>query len=291
MSKSWKKNKMNKLNNLSKTNTSPDISPKFGYKPCHEPTEIVSNLYLCKELQVKELIKAKKVDVLVPLAEVSGSIWDWGFNGEILYYPIEDYSVLPQHILKRCVTDIISKLKTKKVALFCLGGHGRTGYIAACVLGKLGYDDPIRIVRNKYCQSAIECNEQVESIATFLNKPKLAVKYYMESTSLYGYYGYSNYGNHSNYSNYYNPYNYSKTYSPRSLYSLLEDDYSEKEEKEYGIEPECIETKLDFPEEMAKKWYSEDMIASGEEGDDWDDLDMEYRQTLYDYYRSIALGV
>ena len=275
--------KHNKKKNKNKTNNVLEAKNIWASTACHKPTEIIPNLYLCKERQVKDLVKEKKIDVLVPLAELDGEIWNTGFCGEVLYYPIEDYGVLPQSILKRCVTDIISRLKAKKVAIFCLGGHGRTGYVAACVLGKLGYDDPIRTVRNKYCKSAIECNEQVESIATFLNKPHLKETYHMANYGYryggYGGYGYGGYGYGSLYNDYIN--------IPYQPYQISSFTTSTKEE---GVESEHIITKAGFPEYTARKWYEEDMSASGEEVESWDELDVNSRQKMYDFYYAVAIG-
>lgn len=259
-----------------------------SFKSCHEPTEIIPNLYLCKEIQIYDLIKTKKIDVLVPLADLEGKIWDLGFTGEILYYPIKDYDCLPQNILSRCVTEIISRLKTKKVAVFCMGGHGRTGYIGACILGKMGYDDPIRAVRNKYCKSAIECNEQIDSIATFLNNPKLSDLYTISPLQQYGlcgaYSGIKNYGLYD----YDYGYGYNNSYSYSQPYS-----YScktpETEDEEYGIEAKHIVTKPDFSLEEAKAWYVQDCEASGYEAD-WDEMDTESQQILYDAYYKEIMG-
>ena len=263
-----KRNK--KRNNKKTVSTTPATKNIWRSKPCHEPTEVAPNLFLCKESQIMGLVKSKKIDVLVPLADLDGRIWKTGFNGEILYYPVEDYGSLPQHILKRCVTDIVSRLKTKKVAIFCMGGHGRTGYIAACVLGKMGYDDPIRTVRNKYCKSAIECNEQVESIAEFLGKPKLIEAYKM-SVANFGW---------NSWERYYSDYSYNSYLSSQT--TLLSDIY--------GVESEHIVVRSGFPEYLAKKWYKEDMETSNEEAEEWEEMDKEYRQKMYDFYYDIATG-
>lgn len=223
-------------------------------KPCHEPVEIIHNLYLCKESQVYDLCKEKKLDVLVPLAELDGKIWwDYDFKGEVLYFPVEDFGFLPDKVLKRCVTEIISRLKKHKVAIFCLGGHGRTGYIAACVLGALGYDDPIKMVRNKYCKSAIECNEQIESIANFINKPKLKEIYRIESKYSYGGYTWNDWIK-----------SYSATASAKS----------------------GLKTISSFPEHLAREYYEED-CKTGWIDTPWESLSLDEKQIYYDYYAGI----
>ena len=144
---------------------------KFKPKICHEFKEIYPNFWLSSIRQAFEL--ATFVDVLVPLDSLDGDVWKY-FDGEIHYWPICDMSVLPTKILDRAVNDIISCLKQgKKVGMFCLGGHGRTGYLAACVLGKLGIEDPIQRIHDNYCTHAIETLNQYKSIANYLNKPEL----------------------------------------------------------------------------------------------------------------------
>jgi hypothetical protein len=81
-------------------------------------------------------------------------------------------------VLEPFITKILDRLSSnKKVGLFCMGGHGRTGYIASIVLGRLGYQDPIGFLRANYCKEAVESNEQVQRIADMLGRPELAEKY------------------------------------------------------------------------------------------------------------------
>jgi len=121
-----------------------------------------------------------KVDVLIPLDSVHGSIWEDGYTGEIMYIPIEDYSVLPKWVEAEMVNKVLDLLMSgKKVAIFCIGGHGRTGYFTSLLLGKLGIKDPIDYLRKKYCEKAVEANCQVEAIANFLDRPELIERYRM----------------------------------------------------------------------------------------------------------------
>ena len=163
--------------------------------PCHKVTEIFHKFYLGGKNQVKIMIQDIGVDILVPLDSLDGIIWDWGFTGQICYYPIEDFETLPTDILERVVTEILTNLEQGKlVGLFCLGGHGRTGYIAACVLGLLGIEDPIEYIRTNYCNKAIESNAQIKGISQFLNKPELYTKYKEPYDYYSGYGAYGGYG-------------------------------------------------------------------------------------------------
>lgn len=169
------------------------------YAPCHAVTEIFENLFIGGYSQMKEMIY-KGVNCFFPLDSVDGIIWDYGWRGEIHYYPILDFETLPEDVLDKCVTEIIECLiDGKKVGIFCLGGHGRTGYIAACVLGKLGIKDPIEYLRKYYCSKAIESNAQVVQISEYIGNPELKDLYHMKELS-YG--GFGNYGNYYGFSDY-----------------------------------------------------------------------------------------
>lgn len=149
--------------------------------PCHEgPIEIIPNLFLGSYPERKKMVFLG-VDVLIPLDSLDGDIWNMGFRGEIYYCPIEDYGILPIDV----ATTLVGKIRVylaegKKVGLFCIGGHGRTGYVAALVLGAIGYEDPIAHLRTEYCKKAIETQEQIKGIATFLGDPSLL---YHEATA------------------------------------------------------------------------------------------------------------
>lgn len=178
--------------------------------PCHHDTQIYTNLFVGGIDDSYSM--AGYCDVLVPLDSLDGYIWNF-FNGEIHYWPITDMSVLPENVLVRAVQDIADCLEAgKKVGIFCLGGHGRTGYIAGCVLGYLGVEDPIGYLRENYCKKAVETREQAEAIGNFIGNDELADKYFPKSkyggyyddfyswgypTNLHDYY----YGGHSLFGN------------------------------------------------------------------------------------------
>ena len=85
------------------------------------------------------------------------------------------------------VGDIIYRIeKGIDVLVFCLGGHGRTGYIAAAVLGVLGDTDPVGTVR-KVCKSMVEDRSQLKSLADYLQNPKIMDYDVPDKYSVYGY--------------------------------------------------------------------------------------------------------
>lgn len=69
-----------------------------------------------------------------------------------------------------------------------MGGHGRTGYFASLILGKLGIEDPIAHLRENYCENSVETNSQVKAISEFCNNPDLIDKYDIPERSKWGYY-------------------------------------------------------------------------------------------------------
>ena len=152
----------------------------FQKPPCHSgPVEVIENLFCGSGEESLNMVSAPvKVDTLIPLHDLGAEIWHLGFRGEILYCPIRDYGTLPDDVLEALTSKILDRLsRGKKVGLFCVGGHGRTGYVASVVLGKLGHEDPIQFLRSKYCRNAVESDSQILHIAEILEKPELVEKY------------------------------------------------------------------------------------------------------------------
>lgn len=143
----------------------------IGKHNCHKVTEIYPNLFLGgREQIIDAIINGKKFDVLVPLDSLDPVIWKYmnPYEIEIFFFPCPDYGTLNEECLNYLVKHILKFIKKgKKTALFCLGGHGRTGYIAACVLGKLGIKNPVDVIRNNYCQHTIETYEQMLEVQEY----------------------------------------------------------------------------------------------------------------------------
>ena len=137
-----------------------------------ECKEIIPGLILGSVNDVEQMVEMG-TDVLVPLAYLDSDVWNTDFRGEILYCPIKDRGVLPFDVLRLLVNRILVRLDNeKKVALFCAGGHGRTGYLAACVLAAQGIKDPIAHLRKEYSPHAVETDAQAEAILTYMEKLK-----------------------------------------------------------------------------------------------------------------------
>ena len=137
-----------------------------------ECREIIPGLILGSVNDVEQMVEMG-ADVLVPLAYLDSDVWNTDFRGEILYCPIKDRGVLPFDVLRLLVNRILVRLDNeKKVALFCAGGHGRTGYVAGCVLVNKGIKDPIGFLRKEYSPHAIETDAQAEEILTYMEMLK-----------------------------------------------------------------------------------------------------------------------
>lgn len=179
-------------------------------KLCHKnPTVLFDQLYLGSWHIVDGDID--DVDVLVPLAgsAIDHTVWRNWF-GLISYVPIKDQGVLPRQVLKKKVDEVLRYLNAGlKVGICCMGGHGRTGYFASCVLGKWKpeIENPVDYLRENYCSEVVESEDQLNEIAEFLGNPEIlksGVRDYLKGYSAkldnYGYYYYDDdYDYHDSY--------------------------------------------------------------------------------------------
>lgn len=172
-------NYFKKEETLFKQNTIPGFSPGgssryYTYKSCtHNAQHVIAGrgwgVYAGKKDNVKD--SAHKFDVVmnltwasikekhdIPIPELKK--WeDYHCSYKEIRIDWPDYGVtyLPRLFWEELIA-YLQKNK-KKMLVFCLGGHGRTGTAVACmmVVG-LGYTDKqaINWVRRHYCSSAIE---------------------------------------------------------------------------------------------------------------------------------------
>lgn len=113
-----------------------------------------------------------------------------------LRLPIKDYGIPVQNrkfwlALNRDILAMITH--GTKVVVFCQGGHGRTGMVAAilCYLlnpAAIG-SDPVTWVRERYCQSAVETERQHEYVHKVLKLPKPDTSQYKYKSSAVVTYG------------------------------------------------------------------------------------------------------
>jgi len=143
-------------------------------------------------------------DIIITLG---GSISDFPkawetWCGDVYAIPITDYSILPMDVLEIKVEQVVSWLKAgNKVGMFCIGGHGRTGYFASCVLGKWHPEilDPIVYIRENYCKKVVESTGQIDQIAEFLGNDAIKDNKPSKSYEPFVWDGYSAYAGGGNF--------------------------------------------------------------------------------------------
>lgn len=141
---------------------------------CHKgPIQVHPGLWLGDQDEGELALQKGLARVAVPLNKMDGTVWEH-WDGEIIYIPITDFSVLPRAIAERKARELADRINAgDTLSMFCFGGHGRTGYMAALVLGFLGYEDPIAHVRKRYCDKVIETRKQIDQISDILDLPGL----------------------------------------------------------------------------------------------------------------------
>lgn len=140
---------------------------------CHHGlTEILPGVYVGRIRDIEDLAAAYSLDRIYALASIESPVWSSGWRGVIEAVPIADMGTLPQDLLDRTVQDILARARAgERVALGCWGGHGRTGYVAAALLGTARPEvDPIATVRTQYCQHAVESEAQIQHLAEYLGR-------------------------------------------------------------------------------------------------------------------------
>lgn len=88
----------------------------------------------------------------------------------------QDYSPPPEgfdRFLKELVIPLLDK--GKKILVYCVGGHGRTGTFVASLIALLEDEketlDPIAAVRERHCYEAVETRGQAAAIFSLRGKP------------------------------------------------------------------------------------------------------------------------
>lgn len=103
------------------------------------------------------------------------------------------------NLSKKFWEDLVKVIRTekKRVVVSCQGGHGRTGTVLSILSVLMGAvkkeEDPVKFIREKYCQEAVETKTQCDYIEN-ITGCKIAEK----PSHSYGTV-YSGYGGHSNY--------------------------------------------------------------------------------------------
>lgn len=170
-----------------------EVEVTYYYQKCdhvRQPFQIGSYPVLATgSLFGNEIYENPIPDLGVYLSEVS---WSKHFSKPTFYGKITGFSspnVTPPYpaiildwqdqggvslnMLDWLVEGIITNIEAGKlVEVGCMGGHGRTGTLWACVLGKmenLSAHRAILELRDRYCEKAVESKTQAELIAYYLH--------------------------------------------------------------------------------------------------------------------------
>ncbi|MBF0555666.1 MAG: hypothetical protein HQK96_14140 [Nitrospirae bacterium] len=143
---------------------------------CHidreeDPLNVLPNVIAGSYYSVEKMITVHDVDILVPLDTLPSEVDEWGFRGEVIHRFIEDRGALPIEELQEFIETLLMHINdNKKIGIFCIGGHGRTGYVLSCLIARMGHTDSvIDHVRKIYCHKAVESQEQEDSIAEYIS--------------------------------------------------------------------------------------------------------------------------
>lgn len=101
-------------------------------------------------------------------------------------YTLEFWSALASDI-----SDIMDS--GRSVVVFCQGGHGRTGTVAA-ILAKLlvpNIADPVKYIRDVYCNECVETEKQHNYVNELFGLPKCDPTEYKSAAAVWNYGGYS----------------------------------------------------------------------------------------------------
>lgn len=128
-------------------------------------------------LQPEDLDRA---DIVIPLGE--GIPARLGQRVQVLACPWGDMQPPPAGFEQLIRMQVIPELAAgKKILVYCIGSHGRTGTFLASLISVLEPEtkDPIAAVRNRHCYKAVESREQAEFVFR-LRGAELPEKYQRE---------------------------------------------------------------------------------------------------------------
>lgn len=114
-----------------------------------------------------------EVDILVPLIDMVP--FAFGRRYTVIGATLEDYGGVPDNWREFLEEVIIPELAAeRRVLVFCMAGHGRTGTLLASLIALLESDeqtpDPIAAVRQRYCRFSVETLEQTEAVFALRGK-------------------------------------------------------------------------------------------------------------------------
>lgn len=104
------------------------------------------------------------LDDYIEVLDTGGIIESVTYHTRMIIFPIQDRKI-PKNMstFDTILEEMYEYLKDgKRVHISCIGGHGRTGTVIGCFLGKYCKDitDPVAYIRKEYCKKAVETYEQ-----------------------------------------------------------------------------------------------------------------------------------
>lgn len=138
---------------------------------CHRPAYKIQNGLYLGSIGDLQSFNNNGCNVVFILTEEMPDIY-WNVDFEVVHCPIPDGGILEDDILDVTVERICSYLSEGlKVAVCCGSGHGRTGYIAACVLAAhYRITEPVSYIREYYCEWAIDNILQRKAVERFTER-------------------------------------------------------------------------------------------------------------------------
>jgi len=87
-----------------------------------------------------------------------------------ILYPIDDMDAPKNDLRFTAMLDLlVERLKAgQTVTVSCFGGHGRTGLVLACLVGRAGTEQAIAHIRAQGCEKWVESKTQVEFVSHIL---------------------------------------------------------------------------------------------------------------------------
>lgn len=107
-------------------------------------------------------------DIIVPLSIDQAMPLEFGVRYDVFAAPLPDFGGVDRHwpeFVRALAEKIVGG---KRVCMFCLGGHGRTGTLLASLVAVMESreetPDPIAAVRGRYCPHAVETKAQAKAV-------------------------------------------------------------------------------------------------------------------------------
>lgn len=90
-------------------------------------------------------------------------------RNEFLFWPDFGIPKLLRVAQLQIIDAYIRACKGEIVEVGCIGAHGRTGTILACMAVLAGHENPVEWVREHYCPRAVETSQQADYVDWFEN--------------------------------------------------------------------------------------------------------------------------